>query len=296
MNLDTGASSPLPAKSPVSGRSLWARPSDIVALATSSTPWNPAVIIATALAERWGSGLTGCYMDAALRRLDGGDSEPSAQGILRASGEPDRYAASAFRAMTQEYGVARACWRVAHASMASTLRQFGAWHDLAVLERDMVAETDLFAILGEALLGSRMACMVLPPDFRGSSDFERIVIGWNGSMEAARAIHSALPFLQAASQVILYDGTTSRPDDNVEADMLLRPADYLRRHNVDVTIHPMPMPSQSAGEHLLKATRKHHADLLVMGAYSHSRLRERVLGGATRRVLEHAHLPLLIQH
>lgn len=296
MNMHTGASSPPIAKSMAPTVSPCARPSDIVALVTSSTPWNPAVIVATALAERWGSSLTGCYMDAALRRLDGVQTEPSALGLLLVPSEPDPNAEHAFLAMAQKHGVAKACWRVAPAAMASTLRQFGAWHDLAVLERDMVADTHLFDILGEALLGSRMACLVLPPDFHGKNDFERIVIGWNGSMEAARAIHSALPFLQAASEVILYDGTTSRPDGKLEADMLMRPADYLRRHNVEVTIHSMPAPSQSAGQHLLRATRKHRADLLVMGAYSHSRLRERVLGGATRQVLEHAHLPLLMQH
>ena len=252
--------------------------------------------LATALARHWGSCLTGCYMDAALRRLDGIQTEPSALGLLLTPSDPDPAMAHGFLAMAQQHGVAKACWRVATTGLAPTLRQFGAWHDLAVLERDMVAQSHLFDILGEALLGSRMACLVLPPDFHGKTDFTRIVIGWNGSMEAARAIHSALPFLQAASEVILYDGTSTRTDGNAETSMQLQPADYLKRHQVEVTRHAMPVTSQHAGEHLLKAVRQHRADLLVMGAYGHSRLRERVLGGATRKVLEHAHVPVLMQH
>ena len=254
------------------------------------------MVIATALAQRWGSSLTGCYFDASLRLLDGIHAEPSALGLLLAPDENDPEAETAFLAMTRRHGLAKACWRVAPMGMAPTLRQLGAWHDLAVLERDMVAHAHLPGILGEALLGSRMACLVLPPDSTGSSDFARVVIGWNGSMEATRAIHSALPFLQAANEVILYDGSLSRKDDDGEMTMRLDPVDYLRRHNVAVVRHVLPALPQRAGECLLKVARQQHADLLVMGAYGHSRLRERMLGGATRIALEHAHIPLLMQH
>ena len=297
MSMHAEAMHPTPAAGATPARPLPARPSDIVALATSSAPWSPAVTTATALAARWASSLTACYVDASLRGLDGAQTEPSALGLLLV---PDRgddpQAGSAFVAMAQRHGVTKAAWLATATGVASTLRQLGAWHDLAVLERDMVAGTHLFDILGEALLGSRLPCLVLPPDWHGDNDFARVAIGWNGSLEATRAIHAALPFLQAASEVFLYDGTAARPDEDQEAPMRLDPVAYLRRHDVAVTRHPLPASPPRAGEYLLKAARQHHADLLVMGAYSHSRLRERVLGGATRWVLEHAPLPLLMQH
>ena len=144
-------------------RPLLARASDILALATSSAPWSPAVTTATALAGRWASSLTGCYVDASLRGSTVPMTEPSVLGLLLVPDEDERQAASAFIAMAQRQGVAKAVAghlyrRGVHPAPARRLARpgrAGTRHG---------GKTHLFDILGEALLGSRIACLVLPPD------------------------------------------------------------------------------------------------------------------------------------
>lgn len=273
-----------------------ARPSDILAMATSSDPWSPAVTAAIALAARWGSNLTSCYIEPSLRQVGGTDLEPSALGLLLQPRGEDGGERAAFVSHAHRLGVREAAWTVTHAGLAPTLRQLGASHDLAVLERDMVEGAHLFDILGEAMLTSRIPCLLLPSRRDDRLLADRVAIGWNGGIEAVRAIHSALPFLQAAQEVLLIDGTTQDADDAEKKVPRFDPLRYLLRHNVMAKSRPIEVPPHLAGAALLKEADGMHANLLVVGAYSHSRLRERVLGGATRHMLAHAGIPVLMQH
>jgi nucleotide-binding universal stress UspA family protein len=271
------------------------RPGDILALATSTSPWSPAVVAGIAIASRWGSNLTGCYIDPAVRNLTGAEAggEPSVLGLLL---EPQAAFAdenAAFESFARQSGVRNADWIVAGSGIAHSLRWLGARHDLAVIERDMVQASGLLDILGEAILSCHLPCLILPPGHDREIRFERIVIGCNGSIEAIRAIHSALPFLKAAKRVTLVDGDLR---DGDEGRPRFDPFVYLLRH--DNTSRPSYVRASSAmaGEILLQEVAAIDADLLVMGAYGRSRMRERVFGGATRRVLEEATIPVLMQH
>lgn len=274
------------------------RPRDILALATSSDPWSPAVEAAIALAARWGANLTGCYVEPSLRGVAEQDLEPSVLGLLMQPRSGDDGECAAFASHAHRLGVREASWVVTHTSIPLTLRALGAWHDLAVIERDIATGVHLFNILDEAMLASRLPCLLLPPDWSAEVAPVRVAIGWNGSIEAARAMHRALPFLQEATEVRIIDGQGSHAfdDDLTPAAPRLDPLDYLRRHGVSAKSLRLDVSPQQAGTALLKEAQHMHADLLVMGAYSHSRLRERVLGGATRDVLTHAQIPVLMHH
>jgi nucleotide-binding universal stress UspA family protein len=114
-----------------------------------------------------------------------------------------------------------------------------------------------------------------------------IVAGWNGSREAARAVHEALPFLCGAERVVLCAvGEEAARDLEPAAAML-------GRHGVAVQPQAIDKPDGDAGEILLGQAAAHGADLLVIGTYGHTRLRELVFGGATRHVLRTATLPVL---
>ncbi|MBQ4856261.1 universal stress protein [Rhodanobacter sp. B2A1Ga4] len=271
------------------------RPGDILALATSTDPWSPAVIAGVAIASRWGSNLTGCYIDPALRKLIDTEAgaEPTVLGLLLEpqSGFADNHAA--FESLARQSGVRNADWIVARTGIAHSLRWLGARHDLAVIERDMVQASGLLDILGEAILSCRLPCLILPPRWNREIRFERIVIGCNGSLEAIRAIHSALPFLKVAQQVTLVDGDVR---DGDEQRPRFDPFVYLLRHGITARPSYIRSSSAMAGEILLKEVESIDADLLVMGAYGRSRMRERVFGGATRHVLEEATVPVLMQH
>lgn len=267
---------------------------DIVALATSSDPWSPAVITSIALASRWDACLTSCYFEPSLRHLGGIDSEPTALGLLLQPRGEDGGERAAFASHAHRSGVREATWVVAHEGIATSLRGLGSWNDLAILERDMVQGNHLFDILGEAMLGCRIPCLVLPPEWFGEISTELVAICWDGSIESTRALHGALPFLLAAKNVLLING---QPYDQIE-DGALRfdPVRYLLCHGITAKQRFIEVSPSLAGEVILREAKDMHATLLVMGAYGHSRLRERVLGGATRYILEHARLPLLMQH
>ena len=271
------------------------RPGDILALVTATAPWSPAAIAAIAIASRWEANLTGCFIDPALRKLAGGKtaSEPTVLGLLFEPRIESADEHAAFAAFARQSGLRNADWVVARTGIASTLRRLGAWHDLAVIERDMVPASGLLNILGEAILSCGVPCLVLPPQWQREVRFERIVIGCNGSVEAIRAIHAALPFLKAAKQVTLVDGDLGDSSDEYPR---FDPFVYLLRHGITPRPSYVRASSAMAGEILLQEVGNLDADLLVMGAYGRSRMRERVFGGATRRVLEEAVIPVLMQH
>lgn len=123
-----------------------------------------------------------------------------------------------------------------------------------------------------------------------SSDFTRTaVIAWNGSQEAAHAVTAALPFLSLAEAVHIVTFPTSRTDTKRASEL----ADYLARHAISAEIR-LPVTDAPVGEALLDTVQQVSATLLVMGGYTHSRLRQTLFGGVTHHVLEHARLPLLL--
>ena len=124
-----------------------------------------------------------------------------------------------------------------------------------------------------------------------------ITVGWDGGREAARAIRDALPLLRAAEQVSVAcigastaDG--AEPRHLPGADL----AHWLARHGVRAEAQSVSRDGLPVGTALLEWAKGQGADLLVMGAYGHSRAREWLLGGATRQVLESAALPTLFSH
>lgn len=123
-------------------------------------------------------------------------------------------------------------------------------------------------------------------------DFTRIAIGWNASAASAHAVRSSLPYLKraAAVQVVIVQGTgvTEADIDNVRC--------YLRTHGVEAEILLVDPQSRSIGDALLETAAANNADLLVLGGYGHSRLREWFAGGVTRRILSQATLPLFLVH
>jgi hypothetical protein len=268
---------------------------DILALATSTGPWSVALRVAIDIASRWDANVTGCYVPPPLRDYRAYEMDPTVISLLAGADYEYPDESAAFRAFARGYGTHQATWLVTHTAIAPTLQRLGAWHDLAVIERDMVEENRVFDILGEGMLSSRVPCIVLPPHWDNTITFDRIVVGWNGSCEACRALHSALPLLRLAKKVVLVNGEVRPPygDKSVEVP---DPIVYLMHHGIAAKPHYIHVPPDEVGKVLLQKAHEIHANLLVMGAYGHSRIRERVLGGATRHVMANADIPVFMQH
>jgi nucleotide-binding universal stress UspA family protein len=126
---------------------------------------------------------------------------------------------------------------------------------------------------------------------------KRIVVAWNGAREAIRAVREALPLLCKADQVLVlainpktrdYRGLSENPGADIEQ--------YLTRHGVNVEVRQMSTDSANVVETLLSRSADYGADLICMGAYGHSRLRELAFGGVTRRMLREMPVPVLLAH
>lgn len=173
--------------------------------------------------------------------------------------------------------------------------------DLVVLSQDQ-AGSGLPAALGHvahlpeyvALHGARPV-LVVPSGYGNGVIPGTAVVGWDGGMQALRAISAALPLLRRASTVQLAvinpDQRSGLHGEQPGADMAL----YLARHGVRVEV-VRERTTSTEGEALMALARDSGAGLMVTGAFGHSRYREWVLGGVTRELLERADIPLLIAH
>ncbi|MEP0960335.1 MAG: universal stress protein [Roseobacter sp.] len=147
----------------------------------------------------------------------------------------------------------------------------------------------------EGLLFEAACPTVIVPKGDHKARPETIMIGWNESKESIRAIRSALPFLQAAASVhiAIIDPPENGPDRSDPGGAL---AVFLARHGVRCDIQVMTRQGERISDRLARHVIETGADMLVMGGYGHSRFREAVLGGATRDMLEHSTVPVLMAH
>ncbi len=149
------------------------------------------------------------------------------------------------------------------------------------------------AIEEAVLLRSGRPCIFLPPRVHVQPKLDSILIGWKNTREAAKAVSDALPLLQAAVRVdvINVSEEPSPPASAPGVDI----GRYLSRHGVNVEIRTAASDPDAASA-LLREAKASAADLIVIGGYGHSRLREWVLGGATRALLSDAPVPVFISH
>ena len=123
---------------------------------------------------------------------------------------------------------------------------------------------------------------------------KRIIVAWNASREAAQAVKNAIPFLKLADEVFVVTVHPKADEhDNISTEQIVQ---YLFRHGVRVEVKVDRGVEIDVGNELLSRASDLSADLLVMGCYGHSRVREWVLGGTTHTILESMTIPVLMSH
>ena len=143
-----------------------------------------------------------------------------------------------------------------------------------------------------AILESGTPAIVVPDRHRVRSIGQRIVVAWNGSPPATRALHAALPLMALAAEVHVASWGAHPPAAPYSRIDI---AEWLRRHGIACRVH-RGAPSSRVAEELAALTIELQADLVVMGCYGHTRLRERMFGGVTRSSLATLPVPLLMAH
>ena len=146
------------------------------------------------------------------------------------------------------------------------------------------------------IFGSGLPTLIVPHTRKRTGAFalDTVVVAWDFSRPAARALADALPILEKAKHVSIVTVTNEKVIDTKRSGAEL--AKHLARHGVDVVLDIVDAAGRGIGDVLELYVMSRNADVLVMGAYGHSRIREFILGGATRRMLSRAPLPILFSH
>jgi len=145
----------------------------------------------------------------------------------------------------------------------------------------------------QIVLGAGRPVLMIPYIGTKSALGQNVMVAWNGTREAVRAVNDALPILQQADRVdVVAVNPQAGEGDIPTADICL----HLARHGVKAQASQTVAKDLEVGDVLLSRAADMGIDLIVMGAYGHSRLRETVLGGATRHILAHMTVPILLSH
>jgi nucleotide-binding universal stress UspA family protein len=183
-------------------------------------------------------------------------------------------------------------------TVSETVSELGRSADLVVLsEINREGRTGGELDFAEnVILGAARPVLILPRALNVPFRGDPVACGYNGSKEASRALHEAIPLLIQAGEVrlIWVDPPEDEPVDRLPPGSLM--AASLSRHGVKVKIDPLPSKGRSAADVVIARAKEIEAGILVMGAYGHSRIREFVLGGATRHALGRISIPLLMSH
>ncbi len=166
-------------------------------------------------------------------------------------------------------------------------------YDLTIVGRPGLKQHEpRMTTLEVALFESGRPILMAPPT-APTTVGTNILIHWNASNETARAINDAMPLLRQAEQVTMVSVEGAMVPGPKAADML----NYLSAHNIRaIESKVKPGPRGSAGEAILIEARRLGADLLIKGAYTQSRLRQMIFGGATQHILQSAHIPVMLSH
>jgi nucleotide-binding universal stress UspA family protein len=235
------------------------------------------------IAEPFLPGMGGRHLPAELLREHLAHGEAEAEAVL-ASAQAD----------AERHGTTLAAIRAS--GPLDRLPQLLARHarctDLTIVgQADLAAHgVDDTALIEAAFMDSGRPALVVPRQGPAVLPPRRAIVAWDGSREAARAANDAIPLLQLAEFVLVVDARDA--GDHPGAELVA----HLVRHEVKAELRQVAGSGSGIAEILLAQAHADAADLLVMGGYGHSRLREMMLGGTTRSILEHMSLPVLFSH
>lgn len=242
---------------------------------------------AIGLAVRFGAHLTALYITAP--HAEAASVAGASRGYLAAMADAARDHAATLERECHERCVARGVQMEWHMEEGRGLGRHALFADLSVLSRVTGPGADVQA--GTALTAGGPVLM-LPPGYTGAASGERPLVAWKNAQESARALHDALPFLVEAEVTILL---TVREEGGPDIPGVSA-AGALNRHGVEVELRNQVGAVGDAGAVILAEAEGQACDMVVMGAYGRSRVREVVFGDVTRHMFGQASLPLFLSH
>ncbi len=252
------------------------------------------------LATRLNAHLTGVYVRRAFPIPNYGAMGLTVDLLKLYENRLDEEERTARELFTRYVGVqnANTGWRALMGSVPAVLANESRYGDLLVLGQPDPADEDPLnhGLADHVIFSAGRPCLLIPYGGTPAGFGHSPLVAWDGSREAARAIHDALPLLQLAGQATLLIVQPER----VEADFSDLPgammAEHLARHDIKVEVEVLRGGVPATGAAVLSYVDAYGHDLVVMGAYGHSRWREIVLGGVTRKMMTDMQVPVFMSH
>lgn len=254
---------------------------------------DPALLAGLALAERYNAYATGLNI---IEVYPSTMAMPDVAVVLETEEEEAKARDAWWTAKCRSHGVDGA-WEVIRGMYVPVLSRRSCMADITVsrLPDGEDALASGLEHISRTLLASGSPMLLVPRSLKDASfKFERVLVAWNSTEESTHALRAALPFLRDAATVCMADGAINELPG--VAPPLLPVREWLKRHGVTLSEVQHFPTSSGVGEALLEQAYAMQADLLVMGAWGHSRVNEWMLGGTTRHVLKYAELPVLVAH
>jgi nucleotide-binding universal stress UspA family protein len=273
---------------------------DILLHLSSDPKHDPAAHYALSVAEAFGAQIQALIFgyEAVLPAVPGGGLPVDFIDAQRALAQEAANAAITKLGQAAERAGVAVESRLVTTSVAGTADIFGhvaRRFDLSIVSQanpDVAGPQDL--IIEAALFQSGRPVVVVPYIQRAGLTLDRVLVCWDAGRHAARAIGDALPFLRRAKAIEVVTVATEplKGDDLPSADL----ARHLARHDLKVELKPIVSGGTDVANTILSHAADVSADFIVMGGYGHSRLREFILGGATRGLLASMTIPTLMSH
>jgi nucleotide-binding universal stress UspA family protein len=226
------------------------------------------------------------YIPAEIIETQREDNETAAEAAIKS-----------FNAATEQAGISAESL-IPSASLAAAGDQFARMarrFDLAIVGQAQREISSMEQIIAETtLFESGRPMLMVPYIQKAPFKTENVMICWDGGRMAARAVADALPIIRNSGRVeiVMVANERGKQDEIEGADI----GQHLARHGLKVDVHRISGGNIDIGDALLSHAADSGADLMVMGGYGHSRLREFVLGGATRSIFESMTVPVLMSH
>lgn len=274
----------------------------IMALLNSDPARQPALDTAVALAKSTGSHMTGLYVNEPLyvapdfvNAFDsGGAMLTDWTGQQQAAEDTAKAVQATFREICETARL-DSDWRHVTGRLADVLTVAARSSDLLVMASHGTGHERAAEAPAEGAIGSGCPVLLLPAEWGDAMPGSHVLIAWNASREATRAIREALPLLHRAKrvEVVAINARQTTHRQKMDADIKA----YLARHDIIAHVRQLSATRGDVSDVLQKYARDTGADLVCLGAYGHARLRELVLGGVTRELLHQpCEIPLFFAH
>lgn len=259
-----------------------------------------SVEVACRIAAAFDAHVVGLFVEPSIRlpALAFGDAFVADIGemALAAARELTHKAKANFETTVAASGHAKSEWRTTGGDRVGAVAVQARYADLVVINQTDVNDSGASNFADSVLTSLNRPALLVPHSGTIKHVGESVLLCWNASDEAARAVTDALPLLKRANKVTVMavegkpslDGHGERPGSDI--------ALFLSRHGVRAEVMATPSGGVDTGNVILSRAYDQGADLIVMGAYSHPRMRQLVLGGVTRTILESMTVPVLMSH